>query len=235
MDYLAAVRAETAALADAAERGTDAPVPPCPGWTVGDVAVHVGQVHRRFEFAVRTAATERPTQRFEPPGGAALGAWVRQGAEALVATLAAAPDDRLVWSWRGTSPVPWVRRRMAHETAVHRWDADAAHGDPAPVPADLAADGIDEFLDECLGYRCPAWTGEAVSVHLHRTDGPGEWLVEVDREGLRVRRAHGRGDAAVRGRASDLLLLLWRRRAPRDVEVHGDAAALEALLDWPEL
>ena len=50
----------------------------------------------------------------------------------------------------------------------------------------------------------------------------GEWLVhELGPEGARFDRLHAKGDAAVRGRASDLLLWLWRR--PASVEVLGDA------------
>jgi hypothetical protein len=47
-----------------------------------------------------------------------------------------------------------------------------------------------------------------------------------------VEPGHGKGDVAVRGPASDLLLVLMRRVPPGDppVEVLGDAAVLDELL-----
>ena len=50
--------------------------------------------------------------------------------------------------------------------------------------------------------------------------------------GITVEPGHGKGDVAVRGPASDLLLVLMRRLPPGDpaVEVLGDAAVLDELL-----
>ena len=36
---------------------------------------------------------------------------------------------------------------MAHETTVHRWDAQSAAGTPDPVPTWLACDGVSEMID----------------------------------------------------------------------------------------
>ena len=44
-------------------------------------------------------------------------------------------------------------RRMAHETSMHRWDADNAQGDPAPIDPELAIDGIDEALGTYVAAR----------------------------------------------------------------------------------
>jgi hypothetical protein len=41
---------------------------------------------------------------------------------------------------------------------------------------------------------------------------------------------HAKGDAAVRGTASDLLLLLLGRASATDVEVFGDALVLDGFL-----
>ena len=47
-----------------------------------------------------------------------------------------------IWpTWAGDRPGSFYPRRMAHETAVHRWDAVGGAIDPA-----LAVDGIDEHL-----------------------------------------------------------------------------------------
>src|ERR671938_68607 len=43
--------------------------------------------------------------------------------------------------------VEYWYRRMAHETALHRWDAQMAVGLGEPIEAKLAADGVTEVLD----------------------------------------------------------------------------------------
>ena len=48
--------------------------------------------------------------------------------------------------------------------------------------------------------------GNGETLHFHRTDGDGEWLVRLTPDGPEVERAHAKGDVAVRGSASDLLL-----------------------------
>ena len=51
--YLAVLATEATALAAAAEEaGLDAPVPTCPGWTVNDLVLHIGEVHRWATAAV---------------------------------------------------------------------------------------------------------------------------------------------------------------------------------------
>jgi hypothetical protein len=137
------------------------------------------------------------------------------------------------WTWSPRKDVGFVARRMAQETVVHGWDARAAAGEQAVIAPGLAVDGIDEFFEYWLDAA--AHEGEPVggSVHLHATDAEGgEWQVTPDGRALVVRREHAKGDAAVRASASDLLLLLWRRKRPTDagVEVFGDEAVLARLL-----
>ena len=69
------------------------------------------------------------------------------------------------------------------------------------------------------------------SLHVHAADvpdGTGEWLVSHDPAGITVRRAHQKATLALRGGASDLLLVLLRRLPADDpaVAVHGDPALL---------
>ena len=142
---------------------------------------------------------------------------------AIYAALVDARPEREVWTWTGQNQnVEWVRRRMAQETAVHRWDAAHAVGQPDDIDALVAADGIDEFLT----YFTDA---EGVdgdlggTVHLHCTDTPGEWFISsLTSDGIAFTREHTKGDVAIRGKASDLLLWLWRRDAG-PVDIVGDA------------
>ena len=56
-------------------------------------------------------------------------------------------------------------------------------------------------------------------------------MISHDEDGLQWSHDHGKGDAAVRGRAVDLLLALTRRRPGTDgVEVLGDVALWESWL-----
>ncbi len=64
------------------------------------------------------------------------------------------------------------------------------------------------------------------------TDSAGEWLISGGPGGLSVAAGHGKGDVAVRGPASDLMLVLVRRLPPDTpgVEVIGDRGLLDAWL-----
>jgi hypothetical protein len=137
---------------------------------------------------------------------------------------------------------------MTHESAVHGVDAqltldaaDGQHSTPA-VAADVAADGIDEWLTELAGpgdgdpdLRA-AGLAEGESLHVHAADvpdGTGEWLVTYDPAGITVRRVHDKGSIALRGGASDLLLVLLQRLPPDTpaIQLHGDPAIFRRWLD----
>lgn len=231
--HLALVVEEGEALARAAERGLDAPVPACPGWDVARLVGHVARVHRWAAHVLRSRAKEPFGALPErPPAGEAVVAWYRAGLRELVDALSEVSPDEEMWDFRQTGAGArfWFRR-MAIELAVHRWDAEAAHGAASPIAADLGVDGVDEFLDVHLPMLVAAgrFDDQRLSLHLHATDLAGEWLVAVGPDGVEVRREHGKGDVAVRAAASDLLLLLWNRADPTALEVFGAASSLDDL------
>ena len=233
-DPLASFRTDGDGLIAAVERaGLDVAVPWCPGWKTRDLLYHVGEVWHFWGHVVDRGVTdpEQLSDYDEPPapGDEDLLVWARGERQSLWRVLGWGRPDRPLWTWADTpGSVGWVRRRMAQETAVHRWDAEAVAGAAWGIDPLVAADGIDEFLQHFSGR--PAADAEPVggTVHLHCTDEglpehAGEWIVhEFTPRGARFDRVHAKGDAAVRGRASDLLLWLWRRPAP--VEILGDAA-----------
>ncbi|MGH8899359.1 MAG: maleylpyruvate isomerase family mycothiol-dependent enzyme [Egibacteraceae bacterium] len=235
-EYLGALSRYGTRTADAAEGALDLHVPSCPEWTVADLVWHVGNVHA-FWRQIASAAIAVPEAYVEPdrPADGELVAWFRAGLDETAETLTELDPATPAWTWAPQKNVGFIQRRVAQETAVHCWDALAAVGQDEPIELRLAVDGVDEFLDVGLPGRPTHLEGPAQTIHLHATDADGEWVVRAGDGACQVERTHGKGDAAVRATASDLLLLLWRRRSPEDVEVHGDRAALARFLARPHL
>ncbi len=225
--HLAHLRVDAVALLAAARAEPDAPVPSCPGWDRRTLVKHLcvpygwataqalaGPDERRgFKDAARPAEEDDVFEFFEA------------ATDRVVAALGAMDAAAMFPTFVGPRPGAWYARRMALETAVHRWDAVGG-----PIDAALAVDGVHELLDELAPMLPPdAFGGTASSVHLHATDhDDGEWLVQLGPEALTSERRHAKGDAAIRGTASDLYLFAWNR-VPLDerFEVFGDRAAAQ--------
>jgi uncharacterized protein (TIGR03083 family) len=227
--HLACLRRDAADLLAAGRRGLGAQVPACPGWSVERLVGHVGRVYRSTAVWV---ATGEASEVERAPTGEAVLEWTARGLDELLPALEAGssddPDATVAVTWAGQQPASFWPRRMAVETALHRWDAQDALGDPSPIDAALAVDGVDEMFDVLLPERAGgALTGDGESLHLHATDVPGEWMVTLTAGRPIVERAHGKGTVAVRGPASSLLLLLWNRGSREAVDVFGDGALLE--------
>ncbi len=236
-EYLEAIVAHAGALAVAARTvGPDHAVPATPEWSMAKLVKHTGTTHRWAHAIVLSGAFANPgdLDLGLPPDEAALPDWLEQGAAALVTTLRSADPDAAAWSWGLDQHVRFWSRRMAHETAVHRWDAQTATGSPEPFAADLAVDGITERLENLvpsMNFRpdgAAALVGRGETVHVHATDADGEWLLRFGPEGFSFTREHAKGDVAVRGPASDLVLYLVGRRGLDGLEVFGDPSVLDA-------
>ena len=239
LDYPAAVRRDGRGLADAAEAaGPAAPVPGCPGWDVAELVWHLTEVHYFWgEIVARRLHDPELVPPLERPGDfPALLARCRDGVERLASTLAAADPAASLWTWARQKDAGFVIRHQAQETAVHRWDAEHAAGRAFFIEPDLAADSIDEFLEHTAAWRNEGAPPVGGTVHLHATDAAGEWTISEDAAGaLVVQAGHSKGEAALRGRASDLLLILYRRLGPEAAEALGDAGVLERFLARPNL
>lgn len=229
-DLLAHLARDGGDFADAcAAAGLDTPVASCPDWTVADLLWHLTEVHHFWRTIVGEQRTtwegyEQPPR----PDDAGLVDCYRSGLEETVTVLAAAHPQQANWTWSHQRDAGFVMRRMAHETAVHLWDAQQAAGRERAVDAVLASDGIDEFLDHFLSGDAGLTVAVGGSVHLHCTDVAGEWTVRpVEGGGFSLTREHAKGDAAMRGAASDLLLVLWRRRPIDTIDVVGDAGVAQ--------
>lgn len=236
--YLSSVQRDGAALAAAARLGLEPAVDHCPGWTVRSVVEHLGMVHLWVRTMVQERMTERLARKDLPPPSEDAGelvAWFEAGVDELVEVLSGVADDEPVWNWSLRPQVAsfWPRR-MAHETAVHRWDGERGLGRQQPIDGALAVDGIEEVFDTIVPrvLHDGADVSLGGTLHLHCTDREGEWLVRLEGGRLDVTREHAKGDCAVRGTASDLELLLLNRPTRDAVEVFGDPAVLDA---WSKL
>lgn len=240
--HRAAIDREGAALAAVPASGLGAEVRSCPGWDVAKVIRHTGRVHRWA--AEHIAGAPEPSGGPRPPEGPALLDWYAESLAVLTAELDRHDPSTPVSTFAGPGDVAFWLRRQAHEIAVHRWDAEDAvdPGHAAPFDPAQAADGIDEWL-EVFVPRFVVDKGDGVpadlvgaTVHIHCTDedraeGAGEWLLRLTTDGVEVERAHAKGDAALRGPASDLLLVVWHRAPLSTIDVVGDAARAAAVLD----
>ena len=221
------------ALAEAARQAPGSAIVSCPGWDMDALVGHMGGIHRWAAEMVRTGATERISRRglTPPPDDPVLLVdWYDEGLAGLVEVLTTVDPDQPVWNWQPGAErrARFWHRRMAQETAVHRWDAQTATGRTDPIDAALAVDGIDEYFDLYVAGRIEAQPVDGLhgSLHLHATDIEGEWWVALAPDHLERRHEHAKADAAVRGPASSLLLWLWNRVPvdADDLQVFGDPA-----------
>jgi uncharacterized protein (TIGR03083 family) len=239
-DHIAALRREGALLADTAAR-TDAgtPVPSCPEWAVRDLVRHLGGVHRWATAIVADPRTE-PIGLDEAvgqwPSDDNLLDWFRQGHGGLADALSQADPDLTCWTFlAATSPLSMWSRRQAHETAIHRVDAELAAGlAPTAVPPQFAADGIDELLTCFItrpgrGLR----TDRPRSLAIGSDDASGQWVMQIGPDGVETRTVEdaGEADCRVSGTAHHLYLCLWNRGGLEHLSVEGDRALVDLFLE----
>jgi uncharacterized protein (TIGR03083 family) len=222
-----------AATLDAAD--ISSAVPTCPEWVVEDLARHLGTIHRWAEYLVRNQSERRVSF-------AALGLestpvtseWIREGGRLLLATLRGADPEAPMWSWGADQHVRFWSRRQLHETLIHRSDLELAGGTSPSLEPTVAADAIDEFLENLA-------SAAAFSPEVGELRGRGESLVfvadDVDRawtatlypDAFEIRYGTAEARAQVSGPAARLALLLYRRvgleRA--EVEISGSESLVE--------
>ena len=240
--YLDALRAD-ADIMSSIIRTADvaAPVAACPGWDIRQVVAHTGDVHRWATHAVANGERPGADVQFGPAADDNLAVWIVDGATALIDALRTTGPDADTWHPFPLEQKTWVWvRRQALETAMHRWDAQTAAGLDALLDAELSSEGIHEYLEMGLP-RVVARVGVELpvqSLHIHCIDVDGEWLVWSDEGTYRMLPVHDKGDAAIRGNAADIWLLLMGRldsdnSDESSIEIVGDLAAAYAWLDLP--
>ncbi|MET9410595.1 maleylpyruvate isomerase family mycothiol-dependent enzyme [Streptomyces sp. NPDC002935] len=220
-------------LAAAEEAGVDAKVAACAGWQVRDLLRHTGMVHRwATAFVAEGHTSYHPDGGLPDLDGDALLTWFGEGHRLLVDTLAGASPEVRCWTFLpAPSPLAFWARRQAHETTVHRVDAESAlGGEPAAVPPDFAVDGIDELLRGFHGRpKSRVRTEEPRVLRVRATDHPDAvWTVRLSPQPpLSEHGEHPRADAntdvgadvdvdvdvdcELAGPAARLYLALWNR------------------------
>lgn len=214
LDHLA--RETDAFTAVLREADLATPVAHCPGWDLAELAAHLAGTHR---WAANAVAGDLRRDETPPlPDRAAVVGHYRRSADRLLDVLRATPPDASCPTFLGPRPSAWWRRRQAHETAVHRWDAEHATGRAPVLDEQLSADGVDEVLQVFVPrMRERGLLGELPSA------------VALEHPAGRVVVGDGPIVATVRADAATLLLVLWQR-LPVDV-LDGDVAAARPVLE----
>ncbi|WP_405685603.1 maleylpyruvate isomerase N-terminal domain-containing protein [Streptomyces sp. NBC_01387] len=230
----------------------DVQVPTCPEWTLFDLAQHIGEGRR--DWAATVAAGPAPAKSAAegapaaPREREALLAWLTESTEQLVDALREAGPDRGCWTWWETSQSPHtsgaVARHQLQQFAVHTYDAQITLGSPQPLPAEVALDGVDEFLSTCVATTS-AWPHKPAAIDFHASEGRS-WRLLLSADGARTTRLPGLGtisataagqgpdaaNASARGTASELVLILHDRIPFNALQLDGDRRLFDQLSAW---
>lgn len=233
--HLESLAREGALLAAAARAaGPDAAVPTCPGWTVRDLVLHQGEVHRWATIVVREGLPKPsavPADHLGPlPDDEHLMEWFEEGRAQLLDALRAAPEDLAAFRFLADPPAGaatfWARRQ-AHETEMHRIDAESAAGALTPIEPDRAADGIDELLTGFVPRpHMQLRADPPCTLTVELTDRPEAWHLAIGDGPVVTTRGAAPADCTVRGTANDVHLALWNRAPIDALEINGDASVL---------
>ncbi|WP_433052894.1 maleylpyruvate isomerase family mycothiol-dependent enzyme [Dactylosporangium sp. CS-033363] len=234
-------------LRDVAGAGLTAKVPTCPLWTVGDLVRHVGLVYLHKAEVMRLGSWPDPwpPEITDDPIGL-----LDRGYGALTHEFSRRHDGDQATTWHAADQTVkfWIRR-MAQETLIHRLDAEIAHNaDPAPIPDDLAADGVDEVLELFIGYGSTQWTDDFEQPLAQAKGHVAEirmlpsrcWQVQATPQHVLVTAIDDSvttppPSATVTGSPGALLRWLWARETNPTTDVHqpievkGDEEAIAEL------
>jgi uncharacterized protein (TIGR03083 family) len=241
-EHVTAVGREAERFAEAARRaGLEAEIETCPGWVMRDLVRHLGEIH--LWAAARVA---RRTSKLFPddlsehieswpelavfwPADDDLVDWyLRTNANLVRALESASPADEMPTFLPAPSPLAMWARRQAHETAVHRFDAENASGSGSGFDPAFAADGIDELVRGFAPRADQFPTTSTRTALIDAQDTDDRWHLTFAPDGITAVRGEGASaDLTLTGAASDLYLVLWNRAADSTITVRGDQELLD--------
>ena len=227
--FLECLAADYGRIRAVAPGNLDRVVPTCPEWTVADLVRHVGIVYLHKVAAMRDGAFPAPW----PPAGLndeePIALIDRAYAELIEEFARHAPEDFSPTWYDPDQTVGFWIRRMAQETVIHRLDAELGADAPiAPIPDDLAIDGIDELLKAFVAYDAKKYPDDYTEALANKparsynitTDGV-EWLVGTSPGTFSVGGGPGmtvaavtNTDATITGTPTALLRWAWNRATP---------------------
>lgn len=243
VDHVGVIESEGARVLAAYSSNPDGRVPWSDRWTVRSVARHVAGSHH----AVALILADRPSADFEQAAAMprietndpAFPEWFAANTERLLTQCRTVPVAAVCWTphplLAGTAAY-WMRR-IAYDTLVHRWDAEAGAGIAgAAMEPEIATGAVDEVLDVGLRVtRAVAHAPAGPAIRLACADTPHVWHLDLSEVGRLTIHAQPI-DVAVTlsGTAEDLLLWLWGRIEIEgaSIEVDGDRSVLAR---WTEL
>lgn len=244
-EHITAITDEGNDLAEAAQRGgLDAPVPTCPGWNLRDLVRHLGMVHLWAASHIAQPHDEpdyasegdqlADLTRFWPQLGTFwvddpdLIEWYLQTNRNLVDSLESAPSDVQAWTFLpAPTPLAMWARRQAHETAIHRFDAQSATEGTSGFDPVFASDGIDEMLSGFASGKRDFPVASPQAMVVHATDTGERWHVTITTTGITTVRNDGPADVTLAAHASDLYLALWNRGDDSNLTVSGNHELLD--------
>ncbi len=239
--HIAAIGREAKLFADAAAQGgLSAGIDTCPGWDMRDLVRHLSEIHLWAAGHVARRATKMWVDDladlsaqwpdlavFWPDDEDLVDYYLKTNAN-LVQQLESAPADVEAMTFLpAPSPLAMWARRQAHETAIHRFDAQNAAGTLSGFEPDFASDGIDELLAAFAPRRSAFPVDEPKTMAVHATDTGDRWYVTMGPDGIRTARGDGAADLTLAGRAADLYLAVWNRGDDGAIEPIGDRGLLE--------
>jgi uncharacterized protein (TIGR03083 family) len=197
LDHLTALRAELGTFRGCLDGDLSVPVEHCAGWTLRDLAGHLG----RENLWAAAAVVERHGEYEAPPAPTDIAPWFADTARVLTEALSVDPSTP-AWTFAPPATVAFWRRRRCLETLVHRWDAQRALGISAPLDPELCGDGIAEILEMFVPrqVRLGRAAEPQAAVGFVATDLGCSWVL-----------GPGQPVATLSGSAERLMLALWNR------------------------
>ncbi len=241
-DYIDFVRREGEQFARAAAATPlAADIAACPGWTMRDLVLHLGEIHlwaaanlvaprREWLHVAELGELARywPELASRTPDDHELVSWYRATNRNLIDVLESVPPDVGACCFLpAPSPLVMWARRQASEIAVHRFDAEAAGQVSSHFDPEFAGDMLDELLSGFAPMRRSAEASTERTLLVDAVDVGERWWLTIGPNAIETARTGDEHDLRVVGTAAQLYLTMWNRRPEVPVQLDGDASVLE--------
>ncbi len=163
--------------------------PTCPGWDMRELLRHLSEIHLWAAAHVAQPHHDNPwvddlaeltvfwpdLAVFWPDDSELIDFYLKTNANLVDALESAPPNVESFTFLPAPSPLAMWARRQAHETAIHRFDAENAAGVASGFGPAFASDGIDELL-AAFAPRASTFPIESTkTMVVHATDTDDRW------------------------------------------------------------